>query len=294
MNGVVSKLYDIDSIVIPEELLQFHVDEQQVEAEVQRLSVRYAKESPAEVVSKGDLVYCQADSDSYPDGRTVLIYTGMQIPGAEQAEEAVIGKKVEEGCQTVLAGKSVTLTITKVLHRSPAEVTDELVASIGLDGVTTVDAYRQYIWEKMRADQEMEQSKEIIRLFLNEMTEKTSYTYDEAEMDAYVKEEMEKHADEMPEDYEITPEEIRESIISQMKQRWMAEAFCKEKNVEVDFSFVEEDADRMIEMMQMMGEEVPDRAEMIEMARQDAYFGGMMQEIGKIIEGKMGGSYGNR
>ena len=294
MNGVVNKLYDIDSIVIPEELLQFHVDEQQVEAEVQRLSVRYAKESPAEVVSKGDLVYCQADSDSYPDGRTVLIYTGLQIPGAEQAEEAVVGKKVGEVCQTVLAGKSITLTITKVLHRSPVEVTDELVASIGVDGVTTVDDYRQYIREKMRADQEMEQSKEIIRHFLNEMTEKTSYTYDEAEMDAYVKDEMEKHADEMPEEDEISPDEIRKGIASQMKQRWMAEAFCKERGVDVDLSFVEEDADRMIEMMQLMGEEVPDRAEMIEMATQDAYFGGLMQEISKIIEEKMGGSYGNR
>ncbi len=34
MHGVVSKLYDIDSIVIPEELLAVHVDEQQIADEV--------------------------------------------------------------------------------------------------------------------------------------------------------------------------------------------------------------------------------------------------------------------
>ena len=58
MNGYVSNLYDIDSIVIPEEMLKTSVDEQRVEKEVQALSVCYVKEEVAEIVSKGDLVYC--------------------------------------------------------------------------------------------------------------------------------------------------------------------------------------------------------------------------------------------
>ena len=41
MNGKVDKLYDIDSIAIPEELLKVSVDEQRIEEEVGRRS-RYA------------------------------------------------------------------------------------------------------------------------------------------------------------------------------------------------------------------------------------------------------------
>ena len=86
MKGVVEKLCNIDSIAIPEELLDNHVDEHQVEAAVQALSVRYAKEEETEEVSKGDFVSCEADKESYPDGRTILIYAGMNLPGAEEAE----------------------------------------------------------------------------------------------------------------------------------------------------------------------------------------------------------------
>ena len=74
---------------------------------------------------------------------------------------------------------------------------------------------------------------------------------------------------------------------------WMAEAFCKAKEIPVDLSAIEEDTDKMIEMMELMGEEVPDRAEMKEMAVQDAYFGGMMTYMDKMIKEKTGGSYGN-
>lgn len=293
MNGVVRKLYDIDSIVIPEEMLQFHVDEQEVEAEVQRLSVRYARESLAEIVAKKDLVYGQADADSYPDGRTILLYTGMQIPGAEQAEEAVIGKKTGDVCQVVLSGKNVTLTITKVLHRIPVEVTDKLIAGIGLEGVTTIAAYKDYIRNKMAEDQQMEKIKGAIHYVLEEMTEKSEYAYDPAEMDAYVEHEIEQYAGQMEEDEDVTPEEMRNGIVSQEKQKWMAEAFCREKGIEVDLSNVEEDADQMIEMMQLMGEAVPEREEMIRMTVQDAYFNELVDYINEMITKKLGGSHGN-
>ena len=296
MNGVVKKLYDIDSIVIPEEFLDVHVDEQQVEEEVERLSVRCAKESLTEVVSNGDMVVCQADPESYPDGRTIQIYTGMQIPGAEQAEAALCGKKTGETCQTALMGKNVTLTIRKVIRLIPAEVTDELVAGLGQEGVKTIEEYKKYIRNKMAEDQQMEKTKEAIRYVLEEMTEKSEYAYDEAEMDAYVKHEMEQYAGQMDEgeDEDVTQDEMRNGIIGQEKQRWMAEAFCREKGIEVDLSNVEKDADQMIEMMQLMGEAVPEREEMIRMTTQDAYFNGLADYINTLIAEKLGGSYGNR
>ena len=92
---------------------------------------------------------------------------------------------------------------------------------------------------------------------------------------------------------EESPEEIKQSILAQQKQNWMAEAFCKSRGIEVNLEDAEMQADQMIEMMQLTGEPVPDREEMLEMMRQGAYLDGVFQYIGEIIEKKMGGSHGN-
>ena len=285
MNGVVDKLYDIDSIVIPEEMLKVDVDEQKVEEALHALSMRYAKESPAEEAAKGDLVYCQPNKDGYPDGRTVLIYTGMNIPGAEQAEEAVIGKKVDDTVLTVLSGKTVGLTVKKILRRTPVEVTDALVAGMGLEDVTTIEAYKAYLREKQSEDLKMEQSKNVVRYIMDLMVENSTYTYDEAEMEAYAAPLVEQYARECEEIGEpVSTEEIKKSLIYQEKQNWMAKAFCESKGIEVDTSSAEEEADRMIEMMQLMGEAVPDREEMIQMTVQNMYLDAFFAYTDTLIE----------
>lgn len=294
MNGCVSRLCDIDSIVIPEEMLDISVDEQQVEAEVQALAIRYAKEKEEVTAEKGDLVMAKADADSYPDGRTILLYTGVEMPEAAEAAKAVLGKSTGDQVQTTLAGKPVTLTINKVLRRIPVEITDDLIAGIGLDGVSTIEDYKGYVREKLAGDLQMEAGKMVTAYMLDQMTKGSAYIYDETEMEAYI----DAHMDECMAEYAAEgetadPDMIREGLIGQMKQNWMAEAFCKSKGIEIDRKAAEDEADQMIEMMQLMGEEVPDRAEMIEMSVQDAYFTELLEYIDKIMEEKTGGAHGN-
>ena len=285
MNGVVSNLYDIDSIVIPEELTKADIDEQKVDEEVQALAKRYAKEEQADAAAAGDLVYCQADSESYPDGRTILIYAGMKLPGAEKAEEAVIGRKAGDTVSTVLAEKDVTLTIRKIVRRIPVEINDALIAGLGIENVKTIEDYKAYIRDKMTADQAMEQEKEVVRYVMDEMIANSTYIYDEKEMEAYVQktaEQYKKECEAIGEPVEM--EEMKQGIVEQCKQYWMAKAFCESKGIAVDLSSVEEETDKMIEMMQLMGEQVPDRAEMLEMAEQDAYLDGLFQYINTMVE----------
>lgn len=297
MNGYVSNLYDIDSIVIPEEMLKTSVDEQRVEKEVQALSVCYVKEEVAEIVSKGDLVYCQADEASYPDGRTILIYTGMDIPGAKKVAEAVIGKKVDDTLTLVLMDKQVMLTVRKIIHRVPVTVDDTLIAGMGIEGVASVEAYRSYVRAKIAADQKLENSKAIIRYIMDQMIEHSAYIYDEKEMEAHVQamtEQYAQYAMEMPEDnVEESPEDIKESIIYQTKQYWMAKAFCEQKGIAINEDDVEDEMNRMIEMMELTGEPVPERDEMKTMMIQDAYLNGFFEYIDQMIEQKVGDTDGN-
>lgn len=293
MNGFVSNLYDIDSIVIPEEMLNISVDEQRVEDEVGTLALRYAKEEFVDQAEKGDLVYCQADKETYPDGRTILVYTGVAMPGAEKAAEAVLGSKAGDTVKTEIAGKALELTIEKILRRTPVEVTDELVAGIGIEGVTTLDEYRKHVSDKIKEDIMLENEKAIVRYYLDQMTENSTYVYDEKEMEDYIKTMTERYMKEAetmgePEDMDdfLDPEYMKESITAQAKQGWMAEAFCKSKDIEIDRAAIEEDADKTIEMMELMGEEVPDRSEIVEMTLNNAYFDGLFAYINKLIEEK--------
>lgn len=294
MKGFVTKLCDIDSIEIPKEMLDIHVDEQQVEAELSALSLRYAKEEPAETAQTGDVLFCRADRESYPDDRTILLYTSVPLPGAEDAAKLALGKETGDCFTAKLAGKNVTLTVEKIVRRTPVAVNDDLIAQLGIAGVATVEDYRNYLRNKAQKDLELESSKAVVRYILEQMEAGSTFEYDRQEMDAYIRKNMEQYLRESQEaGFEESPEELREAVLAQEKQNWMVEAFCKSRGIEIDRAEAEAQADQMLEMMQLTGEPVPDREELVEMELQNACFDGLMGYIEKMLEKKTGGSHGN-
>ena len=296
MNGFVSSLCDIDGIAIPEEMLDIRVDEQAVEEELSRLSLRYAKESAVDSAAPGDIVYCRADKDSYPDGRTIILYTGVSIPGAEAAAEAAIGRSVGDTFSAPLSGRDAALTIEKITRRTPVEINDVLIASMGIEGVSTVDGYRSYLRKKFFDNLRLERSKEIIRYIMDEMVSRSAFVYDEDEMDKQVQRAWEDFTGqyaEMGMELDATPDDIRESVVYQAKQEMLGKAFCESRGITVDRSGIEADADQMLEMMRLMGEEVPDKDELLEQAYSGACLNHLFDYIDGMIAGKMGGSNGN-
>lgn len=294
MIGCVSKLYDIDSVVIPAELLDMHVDDQKVEIGLKQLAMRYATECPAESVEKGDVVYAAPDADSYADGRVILLFTGVDMPGAEAAAQAVLGAKVGDVVQTQIGEQAVTLTVQKIVRRVPAPVDDDLAARMGVDGVTTVEGCRTYLREKAMADIRLENSKEIAHIYVDALHKNSEYEYDQAEAEAYIDSVYDECAAEYASyGYELSEEELRQDILAQKKQEWMIQAFCQAHGLEVDEAEVEAETEQMIEMMSLMGEDVLDRDKYVEMARSGAYANQFFMYIEKLAEEKMGGSHGN-
>ena len=293
MKGSVKKLCDIESIVIPEEMLEVRVNGDLIEEEVGNLAFRYANETEVGTVAKGDIVYCEADKGSFPDGRTIILYTGAALPGAESAEEAAAGRSVGDGFETVLADKAAVLKIVKIIRRTPAEINDALVASIGIDGVSSVDGYREYMREKNLADLRMEKGKELSRYIVERMEEGSSFEYSEKDFDDYCEKSLAQMPAEPGFEMQIGPEELRSSLLSQLKLGWMSEALCEKKGIKIDDAAIEAEADQMAEMMGLMGENAPDRAELIEASRQNALITEFFMEIDKIIDNKLGGANGN-
>lgn len=287
MKGTVTKLFDIDRIVIPQELLDLHVEENEIEEKIQLLSIRYAKENDVEVVTKGDTVYCKVDENSYPDGRKVILYTGTNIPAASNASEKAIGKNVNDTFTATLADKNVTLTIQQIIHRTPVEVDDALIARLGIEDVQTIEAYRNYLKEQILADMRMERHKTIFYHYITELVNNSEYAYEKDEMDEYVQSLIAQYP---PESLaEMNQEAIEANVLNQVKESLIADAFCSIHNIEIDMKEVEEAADQMLEMQALMGEEVPAREDMIEMYLQNMKFNAVYEYVDKIATEKLGG-----
>lgn len=289
MKASAIRLCDMDKIAIPPELLKVELDEQKVTDAVARLSLRYAAETEAETAEMGDIIHCKPDANAYPDGRDILLYTDVALPGAEQAAQAAIGKRAGDEFEAVIADKAVHLTVSKIIRRVPAEVNDALIASMGLDGVSTVAEYTAYTREKMLRDLRMERSKEITGIIVDTMDKESEFDCDPAVLDEIIASQEEMYAaDYAAAGIEVTPEELRKSILGQTRQAWLAEAFCIERGIEIDRASAEQYADQMIEMMTLMGEEVPERSVMLEMALENEYFRGFYDYIDGLIARRMG------
>lgn len=285
MNGFVSRLCDLDGVSVPAEMLELKIDAQRIEGEIKALSLRCAKESAVELAENGDIVRCTADKESYPDGRTILIFTGTELPGAQEAAKAALGKRRGDVFPAPLAGKTVNLRVQTVTRRTPVEVNDALIASLGIEGVSSVEGYRAYLTEKAEGEQKLERSKMIMRYLMDALVNGSEYSYDEGEMQAYV----EKTKTERPQPEGVTEEMVVESIVYQCKQLWVAEAFCRQQGIETGEAEVEQMADQFAEMMQLMGEAVPERSELLEMARGELCLTPLFEHISRLIEQKFGG-----
>jgi FKBP-type peptidyl-prolyl cis-trans isomerase (trigger factor) len=287
MNGFVTKLYDVDSITIPAEYLKTQVDAQAIEDEIKALSLRCAQETKADQVAEGDLVRCKADQASYPDHRTILLFTGVQLPGAEEVSKAAVGKHPGDVFTASLAGKTAQLTVEEIIRRVPVPVNDATVASLGMEGVTTVEAYRAYLTEKAEKEQKQEQNKQIMRHYMDAMVNGSQYSYDESEMTAYVAKMKAEALERDPATAEMGDERITESIVYQCKQQWLAEAICKEQGTTPAQEEIEQYADQMAEMFQMVGEAVPGHEELLEMAKNELCIEPMFEYLNQLIQKKV-------
>lgn len=290
MKGVVKTLCPLECLEIPQEYLDISVDPVQVEEEISHLSQRYAVEETGACVEAGDVVYCHAAKTDYPDGRTLLLYTGVEMPRAEKAAKAVLGKKVGDAFSTQLGGKALTLTVEKIARFVPAEVNDALIASMGLEGVTTVEECRAFVTEKKRKDALMEKHKMAIGYVMNTLIAGSDFAYEEKDLD----EELKANREAILADYAAfgmpapSEEEIRQGLLMQGQQLWLAKALCKEKGVEIDPEAARAEAEQMMEMMTLMGEEIPDREKMLEEAEEQACVNAFFDIIDRFVSEKMG------
>ncbi len=250
MKTKVTKLLDVELIPTPEDIPDWHVDEAAVDGLLSTLALQHATESEASEARTGDTVFCTAEG-KYAD-RTVLIYPGRSMPGAEAAEKAVLGAAPGGTVRTELGGAPAVLTVKKIVRRAPARIDDELIRGQQIDGVDTVEGYRVYIKDKTEEQNRSLSAKHLSAALREELIAGSEYDVDEAEQEAwtenaaqemlkmYEAEGIDPHVPEEGTDF-LTDEEVLDNFKTQLRPQFLAlavsRAFCEERGV----AFEEED-----------------------------------------------------
>lgn len=216
MDIKVKQLYDISKIVVPQEMTKWKVTDDQIEEQLKTIAKLSAVETDGDVAAVDDCVVLSCEEGALA-GRTVLLYPGLNLPGAEAAEQAVLGLSIGSELTVELNGE-VKLKVEKILRRVPVAIDDELIKAQAIEGIATVDAYREWYRKKAGMENREQALKMIKSYYLDCLAEKSEFDYDHAELDAWVDEGIQQQIMYMA---EVTgqPAEISEEEIAEMKRK---------------------------------------------------------------------------
>lgn len=245
MKAIVTKLCDISSLTVPEEMTKWRVRPEDVEDQLRTLALSHAVELHPDKAAFHDSVRLSAE------GRMdVLLYPGLSLPGAEGAEKAVLGLGVGDTLTAPIGGSALTMRVEEIRRRVPAEINDALIQAQDMDGVSTVEQYRDWYRAKTEAQNKEILLKEIAFYLLGALRDRSEFDFDREELDAWARERAQESIDSctaMGEDPHIPDEGVelltdegvldkfQDMAITEFKTRLAAEELCRQNHVSVAF-----------------------------------------------------------
>ncbi len=254
MKSKVVKLFDPSNIEIPQELKGWRIGEEEADKLLDALAQEYYTEFEADAAAEGDSVFCRAAAGSALADRTVIIYPGRGMPCAEEAEKKAAGLRKGDKFTAVLGGMPVELTVEKIVRRLPSKIDDELICSLGIDGITTPGEYRAYAKQQREEENRTLSARELSAYMLDAAVEGSEYEIDPAEEEAWLNENAKMMFEyslsdgidpRIPDegfDF-LTDEEAIEKIKEEIRPQFRSQAVCAALCEKSGFTFGSEDAE---------------------------------------------------
>lgn len=184
MNSRIVNCYDYKTLEVPEALGRWHIPDSEIEAELEALAKDYSgAEEIAGEIQNGDCVRCICTKSSEEDweDKAVLLYPGRKLPGAEEAEEAVVGRTSGELFECKINGVQLSLKIVKAVRIQIMKVSDRLVKMLAIMGVQTVEDYYRWYHEQHDRERKDKACIRISQYWLEEMSKRSEFAIDEEE-----------------------------------------------------------------------------------------------------------------
>ncbi len=188
MQSKVVKLYDYMQTEIPDEVREWKITDGEILEALELLGKDHARLSRVESVKKGDSVVCVCtEGTDTMKRRTILLYPGRSLTGAEEAESTVIGCKKGDLFSCMLAQGKVTLLVKEIFSMLDMPVSDELVQAEEIEGVTTLEEFYQWYRKEYTPKKRGKAQQAIAQILFLELEKHTEVKFDEEEKKQWMK-----------------------------------------------------------------------------------------------------------
>lgn len=172
------KEVDLSAVAAP-----FSMGEEELTKEMEKLRSRYGTMEAVETIETGDIVTLKLQGESPRFNKaSVQVRVGKGLLDRE-LEEKLVGLSLQETVSLTTAGEPVEVTVLDIRRRQLAPLTDEAVATWGLEDISTVEGLKASIISKKR-NQYVEDMSEALAVYLNEeVCRRSTFALDEGELE---------------------------------------------------------------------------------------------------------------
>lgn len=186
----VSALYDYLSAPIPEDLLPSQVSQAEIDKMVAQMEERNNQRILPETAEPGDCVICKSLTENVYAGRKLIFYPGLNLPGAEDAEQAVLGKRAGDELELSLWDRTMKIQIVEITRTQNLSADDDMVRKEGIEGVETLEAYRAWCAETIYAGKKAEAARKMAGHFFHQIVAQSAFEIDEEEKNTWLNEKV--------------------------------------------------------------------------------------------------------
>ena len=194
MKSFIRTLADFRQAEFPREI-DLACPEEYMQKKLRSLSRPYKRTEPASTISEGDAVVLTLESELPRFHRPMVpVNVGAGLYDAE-LEGQLIGHGPGETFAVSVQGKPVTVTVRSASRTTFPEPTDVMAAEYaagqeGMEGITTVAAFREKIAREYRDDQRQEALFAGMQACMDYVLTRSDWAFDEDELSAIIGDEV--------------------------------------------------------------------------------------------------------
>ena len=148
MNSRVINAYNFKDVDISDYKIEFKYDEAKIERELARLANHNAIWTTGKPVAKGDVVVCSMSSEIPKFERDKISFTVGTKLFDKDVENAIINKNIGDIFSVDKNGQEIKVELLEVRNKEIKLVNDEMVCSLGIENVKSVEEYKVYLKEQ--------------------------------------------------------------------------------------------------------------------------------------------------
>ena len=226
-------LYDINRIDVSEFVDPFVMEDGELEAELDRLRIRRSVLVDADQVEPDDFVRLDCRSGTPKFQKTGLELRVGKGLFSRELESAILGMRAGETRTVALPEAEAEVTICGIRRRVLPVLSDETVASWGLEGIRTVEALKRELRAKAKARYVEELAEPLAAAISTAVNERSRFALDPEELRAVEAEGREMAAD-MLRGAGLDPETADDEAVRAVSGRTKQEHFDFLQELSVD------------------------------------------------------------